>query len=131
MSDDRKTNNQGWWVALGLTALVSYNMGSASAEKDARSDYAASIDQAAADTNAAADAARAAAAEMRKADRFAASEPEPETFRPIALMSEPVGGDVYYANCSAARAAGDTPLYEGDPGYARRMDRDGDGVACE
>lgn len=38
---------------------------------------------------------------------------------------------VYYANCSEARAAGDTPLYAGDPGYDRHLDRDGDGVACE
>jgi hypothetical protein len=41
------------------------------------------------------------------------------------------GGSVYYSNCSEARAAGDTPLYRGDPGYASHLDRDGDGVACE
>jgi excalibur calcium-binding domain-containing protein len=41
------------------------------------------------------------------------------------------GGAVYYANCTEARAAGDTPLYVGDPGYRRALDRDGDGVACE
>jgi hypothetical protein len=39
--------------------------------------------------------------------------------------------DVYYANCSAARAAGAAPLYAGEPGYRSRLDRDGDGVACE
>lgn len=37
----------------------------------------------------------------------------------------------YYANCSAARAAGAAPVYAGEPGYARRLDRDGDGVGCE
>jgi hypothetical protein len=26
---------------------------------------------------------------------------------------------------------GVTPLYDGDPGYAPRLDRDGDGIACE
>lgn len=36
-----------------------------------------------------------------------------------------------FANCSAARAAGAAPVYAGDPGYARRLDRDGDGVGCE
>jgi hypothetical protein len=41
------------------------------------------------------------------------------------------GGAVYYANCTEARAAGDTPLYRGDPGYRAGLDRDGDGVACE
>jgi hypothetical protein len=41
------------------------------------------------------------------------------------------GGSVYYDTCSDARAAGDTPLYAGDPGYSSHLDRDGDGVACE
>ncbi|MEV7034656.1 excalibur calcium-binding domain-containing protein [Streptomyces sp. NPDC093272] len=41
------------------------------------------------------------------------------------------GGTAYYANCSAARAAGAAPLYRGDPGYDSHLDRDGDGVACE
>ena len=39
--------------------------------------------------------------------------------------------DVYYKNCSEARDAGVTPLYEGDPGYAPHLDRDNDGIACE
>ncbi|MGP4042047.1 thermonuclease family protein [Gracilibacillus sp. D59] len=39
--------------------------------------------------------------------------------------------DVEYANCTEAREAGATPLYEGDPGYGSYMDGDGDGVACE
>jgi len=39
---------------------------------------------------------------------------------------------VYYANCAAVRAAGAAPLYAGQPGYETpRLDRDGDGVACE
>lgn len=41
------------------------------------------------------------------------------------------GGGLYYANCSAARAAGAAPVRRGDPGYARHLDRDGDGVGCE
>jgi hypothetical protein len=41
------------------------------------------------------------------------------------------GSDVYYANCSEARAAGAAPLYVGDPGYRAGLDRDGDGIACE
>lgn len=39
--------------------------------------------------------------------------------------------DVYFKNCSAVRAAGADPIYAGDPGYSRKLDRDGDGVACE
>jgi endonuclease YncB( thermonuclease family) len=36
-----------------------------------------------------------------------------------------------YPNCAAARAAGATPLYRGQPGYRTALDRDGDGIACE
>jgi len=36
-----------------------------------------------------------------------------------------------FANCTAARAAGAAPVREGDPGYGRHLDRDGDGVGCE
>ena len=55
--------------------------------------------------------------------------PEPEP----APNPAPVkgSGDVYYKNCDAARAAGAAPLHRGDPGYRPKMDRDGDGVACE
>ncbi|MGH3930175.1 MAG: excalibur calcium-binding domain-containing protein [Pseudonocardiaceae bacterium] len=45
--------------------------------------------------------------------------------------SEDNGGSVYYKNCAAARAAGVTPLYAGESGYSSKLDRDGDGVACE
>lgn len=41
------------------------------------------------------------------------------------------GTTVSYANCTEARNAGAAPLYRGDPGYSSRLDRDGDGVACE
>lgn len=36
-----------------------------------------------------------------------------------------------FANCAAARAAGAAPVRAGDPGYSRKLDRDGDGVGCE
>ncbi|WP_083629596.1 excalibur calcium-binding domain-containing protein [Sphingomonas koreensis] len=36
-----------------------------------------------------------------------------------------------YPNCAAARAAAAAPIRAGDPGYSRRLDRDGDGIACE
>ena len=39
---------------------------------------------------------------------------------------------VSYANCDAVRAAGEAPLHRGDSGYETpRLDRDGDGTACE
>lgn len=45
--------------------------------------------------------------------------------------SESGGAIVYYANCSAARAAGAAPIRAGEPGYRPALDRDGDGIACE
>lgn len=41
------------------------------------------------------------------------------------------GSTAPFASCAEARAAGAAPLYRGDPGYSERLDRDGDGVACE
>ncbi|PPL19367.1 hypothetical protein GY24_06380 [Microterricola pindariensis] len=39
--------------------------------------------------------------------------------------------NVSYANCDAVRAAGAAPIRVGDPGYSRKLDRDGDGIGCE
>jgi hypothetical protein len=36
-----------------------------------------------------------------------------------------------YRNCAEVRAAGKAPLHRGDPGYSRKLDKNGDGVACE
>lgn len=46
-------------------------------------------------------------------------------------VEDPAPSSVYYANCSAVRAAGADPIYAGQPGYSSKLDRDGDGVACE
>ncbi|OZC91761.1 hypothetical protein CH254_04590 [Rhodococcus sp. 06-412-2C] len=51
--------------------------------------------------------------------------PEPA---PVPTRSAP---SVFYKNCTAVRAANADPIYAGDPGYSRDLDRDGDGVACE
>ena len=55
--------------------------------------------------------------------------PTPPPAEPV--VPDPVPADVYYKNCTAARAAGAAPLLVGQPGYRSAMDRDGDGVACE
>jgi type IV secretory pathway VirB10-like protein len=57
-------------------------------------------------------------------------EPEPEPEEP-SDEDEDDGGEVYYENCDAARAAGAAPVHAGDPGYGSHLDRDGDGVGCE
>lgn len=48
-----------------------------------------------------------------------------------AAAKKPAGKNVTYKNCTAVREAGAAPLYKGDPGYSTKLDRDGDGVACE
>lgn len=48
-----------------------------------------------------------------------------------ASVPAPAPAATYYQNCTAVRAAGAAPLYAGSPGYSSKLDRDGDGVACE
>lgn len=55
---------------------------------------------------------------------------------PVASVPEqsaPVSssGSVWFKNCTAAREAGAAPVRVGDPGYAKHLDRDGDGIGCE
>lgn len=57
--------------------------------------------------------------------------PDRSSTPPSSSSGSSSGGAAYYQNCSAARAAGAAPLHTGDPGYSRKLDRDGDGVACE
>lgn len=58
-------------------------------------------------------------------------EPAPAEPEPAPEPDPAPAPEAYYANCTAAREAGVTPLYAGDPGYSSKLDRDGDGVACE
>ena len=57
------------------------------------------------------------------------------TVQPVAASQGIISGksqtSEYWPRCSAARAAGVAPLYEGEPGYRPELDSDGDGVACE
>ena len=50
--------------------------------------------------------------------------------QPVQAPQRAYGGNVYYPNCSAARAAGAAPIMAGQPGYGRRRDRDGGGKGC-
>jgi hypothetical protein len=61
--------------------------------------------------------------------------PAPTTTTSHSITSGGGGSGVghVYANCTAARAAGVTPILRGTPDYAAnpKLDRDHDGVACE
>lgn len=60
--------------------------------------------------------------------------PVEQAAAPVAPTLAPTGTttrrDVHYDNCAEVHAAGITTLRRGDPGYSRRLDRDGDGIAC-
>jgi uncharacterized protein YraI len=51
--------------------------------------------------------------------------------RPQTRVTPAAPGTVYYANCTAVRAAGAAPIQRGAPGYRSGLDRDNDGQACE
>ena len=55
----------------------------------------------------------------------------PTTTREETTAAPTVAAVSPFRSCAAARAAGAAPLHRGDPGYNAKLDRDGDGVACE
>ena len=57
--------------------------------------------------------------------------PQPAPTQEPALQPAQQDTNVYYKNCTAVRAAGKAPLHQGEPGYSSKLDRDGDGIACE
>ena len=73
------------------------------------------------------EAARRQAEEQESARKAA----EEEAARQAAEQQTQQQQNVYYPNCTAVKAAGAAPLYQGQPGYNHKLDRDGDGVACE
>ncbi len=70
-------------------------------------------------------------AERQEAERQQREAAERRAAEEAAQPSTGGGGSAYYKNCSAARAAGAAPVYAGEPGYGRHLDRDGDGIGCE
>lgn len=107
----------------------------AAAEKKAAEEKAAA-ERKAAEEKAAAERAEAdrRAAEQAAAERAAAEQAaetgyeEPYVEAPLEVSQ---AEDVYFNNCREARAAGYVNIFEGEPGYRRKLDRDGDGIACE
>ncbi|MCH3975029.1 MAG: DUF4236 domain-containing protein [Bifidobacterium tibiigranuli] len=97
----------------------------ASVEKK-KQDDAAAAQQAEAEKKAAEEsAAQKAAADKAAADAAAQQQAQQ------AAQQQAGQGSAYYPNCAAVRAAGKAPLHRGDPGYSSKLDRDGDGIACE
>lgn len=73
-------------------------------------------------------ARQAKIAEQAEADRqVAASKAAAQQTQQESQASQ----SVYYKNCDAVRAAGAAPIYEGQPGYRSKLDRNLNGIACE
>ena len=83
----------------------------------------------------AAEAAAVAAAQTAAAEaaRQAQAAADAEAARVAAVTHDevPAASSVSYKNCDAVRAAGAAPILAGQAGYSSKLDRDGDGVACE
>ncbi|WP_459503876.1 excalibur calcium-binding domain-containing protein [Bacillus sp. C1] len=67
--------------------------------------------------------------QKRQAEEQARKQQEQQTMQ----QSQPTesNSNVYYKNCTEVKNAGKAPIYSGQPGYSHKLDRDGDGVACE
>ena len=124
--------------AIASTEAARKAAAEAAAKAKAEAEAAARAEAArvAAEQAAAAEAARVAAEQAASAEaarvaaeRAAAQEAARlEAERQAAEVQQPA--NVYYANCDAVRAAGAAPIRVGDPGYNRKLDRDGDGQGC-
>lgn len=55
----------------------------------------------------------------------------PRRTSPSPTPQPPAPSNLHFKNCKEARAAGYSHIRRGQPGYARHLDRDGDGIACD
>lgn len=133
------------YVARQISVKATYSLWVTQAEHDAMARILADCSGQLAPTNEQAPVAAAPApapAAVQPAPVVAA--PAPAAPAPAAVAPAPVApapavqvpvapapAAAYYANCTAAKAAGAAPLYAGSAGYRAALDRDHDGVACE
>lgn len=75
--------------------------------------------------------AEEAAQQVEAARQAEEAAQQAEVARQAQANQQQAGQSVYYANCTQAKNVGAAPLYSGQPGYSRKLDRDGDGIACE
>ena len=53
------------------------------------------------------------------------------TSGPNTALARKDKAEVHYPSCAAAGAVRAVPIRRGEPGYSRRLDPDGNGLACE
>ncbi|MCM3651285.1 excalibur calcium-binding domain-containing protein [Metabacillus litoralis] len=69
--------------------------------------------------------------ESQESEREVNQQPKQDTEPQTETVQQSEQEDVYYGSCADVRAAGADPIYAGDPGYSNKLDRDGDGIACD
>ncbi|WP_354146808.1 DUF1524 domain-containing protein [Arthrobacter sp. 754] len=129
------------YVARQISVKATYSLWVTQAEHDAMARILADCSGQLAPTNGQAPAAPSPAPATEKAPFVAAAPavPAPAAVAPAPVAPAPVvpapapaaPAAVYYANCTAAKAAGAAPIFAGQAGYRTALDRDADGVACE
>ena len=68
---------------------------------------------------------------QEEASRLAEERRKQEEATRLAEEKEQQKTNIYYKNCTQAREAGAAPIHRGEPGYAKHLDRDGDGIGCD
>jgi hypothetical protein len=127
------------YVARQISVKATYSLWVTQAEHDAMARILSDCSGQLAPTNEPAPAAApapapvpapaVAAAPAAPAPAAAVPAPAPAPVVPAPAPAAPAA--VYYANCTAAKAAGAAPIFAGQAGYRSALDRDSDGVACE
>ncbi|MBO1628228.1 excalibur calcium-binding domain-containing protein [Bacillus arachidis] len=59
------------------------------------------------------------------------SKPEEKPKQPEENDTPSNENSVVYENCTQVRKAGKAPIKQGEPGYSKKLDKDGDGIACD
>jgi hypothetical protein len=125
------------YVARQISVKSSYGLWVTQAEHDAMARVLADCPDTVAPANQTATAPAQAAqqpAPAQQAAQQAAPVQQPAAPAQVQVAPAPApppAAGVYYANCTAVRAAGAAPIRAGQPGYSSKLDRDGDGVGCE
>lgn len=114
------------YVARQIEVKAAYRLWVTRAERDTMARLLSDCGGTAATETA---ATETATTQTATTETTAATTTEPAATRPQGVLETPESA--YYPNCTAARAAGAAPIYRGQPGYSAKLDRDGDGIACE
>ncbi|MGO4203669.1 DUF1524 domain-containing protein [Rhodococcus sp. TAF43] len=122
------------YVTKQVQVKAKYNLWVTQAEKDAIAQVLGSCGENGAAVPAPVNGGQASPAAPAPAPQTQAEAPIPAPAPAPAPMVAPEpapSSGVSFGSCKEARAAGAAPLRRGEPGYSSKLDRDGDGVACE